>query len=422
MPNLKPLIADAITRDPSILHKIPPRQFQILIVNPVSKATGLPSSMVVVLDAIDECQDEESAADIISLVTDAQRNSRFPIRFLITSRPEPYLRAKIHSPKIGHITWILALQDFDSRDDIRTFLRHRFDDISAKHEVLRSIKSPWPSEPDFESLVQKASGLFIYAATVMNFLCDRNGHPVRRLETILQVEPSSSPSAYTALDQLYVQILSGTPNIDSLRDVLGVILTLFDALPIKVLEELLSLESGDISFALTGLHSILFIPSDNDQSVATFHESLRDFLTDAERSNLYFIDLPLHHSRMAHCCLTRLNRGVSESWACLYACGYWASHLRHSPCSDELIRDLDAIANITMLHWIHTLSYSYDLDGALKSLQCTNHWLKSHQSKQSLIITASPTPNKEHCLHYTHLQYQADTSLQVILRSYMGPS
>ena len=70
--------------------------------------------MVVVLYPIDECQDEESVAEIISLITDAHCNSHFLIRFLIASRLKPYLQAKIYRPKIGRVTRVLALQEIDA--------------------------------------------------------------------------------------------------------------------------------------------------------------------------------------------------------------------------------------------------------------------------------------------------------------------
>lgn len=409
IPSLRTPIADAITSDPSILYKSPPRQLQKLIIEPISTATRLPSFMVVVIDAIDECENEESAADIISLVIDARLSAGLPFRFLITIRPEPRLRAILYSNKIGHLPRILSLQDFDAEDDIRIFLRHRFDEISTtRNEMLRGVKLPWPSESDFESLVQKSSGLFIFAVTVMNFLDDRNAHPIRRLEMALMSDPNASISVYAALDQLYIHILSNTPNIDILRDILGAILTLFDPLPIQELEQLLSLPSGVVSLALTGLNSILVIPSASDQPVSIFHESLRDFLSDAKRSHRYFIDIPRYHADMAHSCLDVLAKYFkqdyrilelgesSSSWACLYACDYWASHLRYARYSNALVDDLDTIADETLLFWIEAVSRSYHLDGALVSLRMAKKWLRSHQNNKWLTIWVSMVLDKEH--------------------------
>ena len=388
IPALKAPILDAIARDASILDKNPLRQFQMLIVDPLSKAKSEHLPMAVVLDAIDECQNEESAADIISLITELQTKSYLPVRFFLTSRPDPHILAKITSHQVSRMTHILALQDVDVEDDIRVFLRHRFDEIHKKGTVMQSVDLPWPSPPNFESLVQKSSGLFVYAATVMNFLDDRNAHPVRRLEMILEVQASTSAPAYAALDQLYIQILTTAPNIKSLRDILGVILTLFDPLAIGDLEVLLMMKSGEVLFALTGLHSIIFIPTDKSQSIAIFHESLRDFLTDARRSGRYFIDLPQYHGYIARHCLefiaayfSLISSATSFSWASGYAFGYWASHLRQAPFDAQLFRALEEIANKSLIYWIEALSYDYHLDGALKSLQSANLWISSHNNQ-----------------------------------------
>ena len=53
--------------------------------------------MTIVIDVIDECEEEDLAVEIISLIADACADS-FPFTFLFTSRPEPKIRAAFANP------------------------------------------------------------------------------------------------------------------------------------------------------------------------------------------------------------------------------------------------------------------------------------------------------------------------------------
>jgi hypothetical protein len=56
-------------------------------------------------------------------------------------------------------------------------------------------------------LVEKSSGTFIYAATVLRYIDDEYSHPAERLDDVLRLDPQST----TPLDNLYTQILSTSP-------------------------------------------------------------------------------------------------------------------------------------------------------------------------------------------------------------------
>ena len=108
-------------------------------------------------------------------------------------------------------------QTSEANDDIRTFLRLGFTEIhdGLKHILTMSnVAKPWPSYRILDDLVDKASGQFIYPATVLKFVGDPNYRPTDRLDIISSIPgPVMSPSALATnplapLDQLYSQILS----------------------------------------------------------------------------------------------------------------------------------------------------------------------------------------------------------------------
>lgn len=391
IPTLKRAITAAIQKDPDILEKHLRSQFQQLIVEPIRMLESpISSPMVVVVDAIDECEDEDLGMEIITLIASAQKNTMLPLQFLFTSRPEPYIAAKFGDIQISHNIHTFSLHDFDAQDDIRVFLLHRFNEISIKrHAVIRN--DTWPQAADVETLVRRASGLFIYAATVMQFIDDRRDNPVRRLKQILEVELNASPAAYAGLDQLYVQILDAAADVIVLRKVLGVIATLYDPISLAELKDLLSHESDDVSLTLEGLHSIIFIPAEEDKPVSIYHESLRDFLKDNQRSTKYCVDLPACHGIIGHSVLNLMTTRFVPNLCALdhpdtftrglwYACEHWAIHLRDSLPSADLIKSLEKFAATSILCWIEALNLINELAKAQQFIRETNQWLSSKVS------------------------------------------
>ena len=101
----------------------------------------------------------------------------------------------------------------EANDDIQTFFCLGFTEIhdSPKHRLTMSnVAKPWPSYCILDDLVDKASGQFIYPATVLKFVGDPNYQPTDCLDIITSI-PVISPSALTpkplgVLDQLYTQV------------------------------------------------------------------------------------------------------------------------------------------------------------------------------------------------------------------------
>jgi hypothetical protein len=76
---------------------------------------------------------------------------------------------------------------------------------------MASIPTPWPSPGILERLVEKSSGYFIYASTVIKFVDDKYFRPTERLAAVQNLAPTDSDAPLEALDKLYIQILSAVP-------------------------------------------------------------------------------------------------------------------------------------------------------------------------------------------------------------------
>ncbi|KAJ7892025.1 hypothetical protein B0H13DRAFT_1719727, partial [Mycena leptocephala] len=156
---------------------------------------------------------------------------------------------------------------------------------------MARVPLPWPSPGEIRNLVEKSSGYFIYASTVIKFIDDKDCRPTERLDLIIGIALSQSPedeSPYEALDQLYMQILCQTHPATRPRlvEILTVILSDLN-LRVRHIEQLLELKPGDVRLALRGLHSLLYI-SDNDR-ITFHHASFPDFLNKPTRSGPFYV-------------------------------------------------------------------------------------------------------------------------------------
>jgi hypothetical protein len=108
----------AALRDPFILEHRLRYQFQQLIIEPIQKMDmPLFPSMIIVVDAIDACDDEENlVAELITLIAEAQKNSLLPLHFFITSRPEPSIKVelKVHTKFLMPKTTFACFYDIAS--------------------------------------------------------------------------------------------------------------------------------------------------------------------------------------------------------------------------------------------------------------------------------------------------------------------
>ena len=402
IPSLKRPIFEVLQDDPTILTKSFRHQVQKLIINPLlTMEEPLSLSMAVVIDAIDECDDNDLVGEIISLLANAPRITEVPLRFLIACRPERHIRAKMADPIINSVTRSFDLSEFSAQDDIRLFLNIRFEDIYNRHyDVMRSISKPWPSHGSMESLVMKSSGLFVFASTMLEFIDDEGDNPNRRLETVLNIECRSGELMFAPLDQLYKEIIYASSYNDTTRSVVGTITLLFDPLPLDEVEVLIGLRRGDGWLAMRRLHSIFIVPDDQGKPVLIFHSSLHEFLTNAHRSGEYFVDSPKQHVNITHFCLELMTKTLKRdvgnmedplnlslgdnrrrkqdahiSGALQYACRYWASHLLLGPSNSDLLNTLHKFGFTSILYWVEALSLIGALDSAQASLQRASEWL-----------------------------------------------
>ncbi|KAL0070381.1 hypothetical protein AAF712_002212 [Marasmius tenuissimus] len=238
-------IQQRISEDPRILEAKLEDQFRDLTITPTLKrrkrrrvwslfselSITRKASNIVVIDGLDECSGEDTQLRILSAIQSAfQESPRFPLRFLISSRPESWIREAFAAEPLRQLSQFISLDEAFAPDrDIMQYYRHHFREI-AKSSKYRDVHFPesWPSEEELETLVRRSCGQFVYAAIVIKFVTLAFTHPISQLRIILDntSDHRAGTSPYHELDALYHVILDANPDRQSVVLILAAIFIL----------------------------------------------------------------------------------------------------------------------------------------------------------------------------------------------------
>jgi hypothetical protein len=327
VPAIKSCIESILRNNHHITHRSLELQFQKLIVEPIRSVDPPILPTVIIVDALDECDDKEKIADFIDIVARTLRDDQVSIRFLFTSRVEDHIQKKFLTSPAMDMTYHLNLGEFNADYDIRKFFRSRFSAIYQENRRLMSnVSHPWPSNSALTKLVDKSSGSFIFAFTLVNFVKDGSDLPHRKLEAALQ--------GHTGLDPLYAQVLRTTPRSAHFVRSFETIITVREWLSVADVAYLLRIDTGDVMHALLGVQSILIVPEDDVSPIRPFHASLRDFLTTKARSHDLFINPSVRYLYIASDCLAVMvvHNGcdISRHKQLAWACRMWSRYLLYA--------------------------------------------------------------------------------------------
>jgi hypothetical protein len=306
-----------IATKPYILNKNMETQFRAFIIEPfiVKKIGAGDPPMAILLDGLDEVEGVEPQKDIIRTISKfTQEYLDTPLAWIIASRPElqitnTFKEASIQGRFESHY---ISIDDPDARDDVRRFLDHSFKTI--RDEFPGPTPVDWPGEAVLAKLAAASSGLFIFAETAARFIKDPDHYdPVSRLDIVLSaIDRSKGVSIaerpFRNLDNLYTEILSRiSPELlPTTKLLLGLALSFRSSSrflrlgarsksrTLRGMSVILQLKAHQIYSALVKCISTLKIPpwEEADKEPLTFlHASFPDYLTDAERSGEFYIDV-----------------------------------------------------------------------------------------------------------------------------------
>ncbi|KAJ2929199.1 hypothetical protein H1R20_g7896, partial [Candolleomyces eurysporus] len=209
---LRRWIKAAVESDPLIFSKSLRTQMSTLIVAPSQQCQGMGMNLTtlpyaILIDGLDECTGEDRQAELLTAIKEGLLITGLSFRIFIASRPEWAIRTALEPG--GHlckVAYHIQLSDqYDASADMCRYLQRRFEDIG-----LRISDSHWFAQNDIDTLVEAASGQFIYVATVYKYVSERRASPAERLKAVLTWTPHAGQIArpFETLDVLYTKILS----------------------------------------------------------------------------------------------------------------------------------------------------------------------------------------------------------------------
>ncbi|KAJ7614397.1 hypothetical protein FB45DRAFT_253916 [Roridomyces roridus] len=284
-PQLGPMIQRAVETDRLILGKTIHHQLEKLLFQPFRNAPPLASRPILVIDGLDECEDRGTQTALIRALIAVLRSGDAPLHILICSRSEAYLREVLEASDNSDVCRGLEIRPDDrALTDIRRYFTEEFSRIRRIHTARGILlEDGWPGGNTIQYLVEKSSGTFIYASTVLRCVDDEYSHPAERLDAVLSLDPSS----LTPLDDLYTQILSSIPNKSTLLRVLHAVANPRRLDPEQI-DIALRMRRGTSRAILRGLHAVFSVHPVHTvgyhRPAELLHASFGDFLIDSQRS------------------------------------------------------------------------------------------------------------------------------------------
>jgi hypothetical protein len=374
-----------------------------LIIQPLNKSS---ISTVIVIDALDECKDEDPASAILSIL--GRLMSKIPkVKFFLTGRPEPWISEGFRLPLLVEITdvFVLHMVEQDQVDsDIRLFLQTSFSELADRRHL-----NNWPTKQQLDQLCMRAAGLFVYAAATVGFISYYKRNPKRQLELLLQSQKIGDHEG-KSLDSLYTSILQEAfdddkPEDDArTRSILGAVILAINPLSPSSIAILLGFDAEDVPPLLSSVSSLLVLQEDPNLPVWPFHKSFPDFITNPNRctNQRFHISPPDYHLELLVHCLSLMNQKLEKNMCNLpdavansdvndlrercekidpalrYACVSWHMHLvgatqAHMPA---ITPTLHQFLEKKFLFWLEVLSVLGATRNAVDALQAAVDWLE----------------------------------------------
>ena len=291
--------------------------FTMLFKEPLTNIPDPGKHFLIVIDALDECQQEERY-ELVDLIT--RHFHKFPrfIRFLITARSEKDISLKFQ----GLNPMFLVPDDERNLNDLRLF----FED-----KLMTTVE-----HPSQEELVKISEGLMLYAS----FLCklSKDGSIKSNIESL--------PKGIEEIYETYFERLENELKILGIEEekflsLLSVIAIAKQPLPSAFIERLLSSERDSLCAERTFLKlisciSLLLVMKDD--CVSFFHKSVKDWL--AKPNHRFTIKEKYSHKTLADICVFQMETlkqnevSLTFDHAIVYALQYGIQHVVEAEIKD----------------------------------------------------------------------------------------
>jgi hypothetical protein len=356
--------------------------------------------LIFIIDALDECGNARSRPGILKVLTDAAAQVSW-LKIIITSRPEVDIQHFFdHLTQSSHLRCDLAT-DQDASADLRAFARSEFDQVAKKWH----LPTQWPEESDFNEVISRAKGLFIFIKTLVLAL-ERFDDPEESLKKALR---DSAGTGLEPLYELYSSILKAQ-TVHKTAEFQRMVDTILTAAPHRALCDETIAELAEVKLYLVqrwvdALGSLLYRDEAANGGIRVRHLSIYDFFMSDRcdyQVNVRYADVQLgiaciktmvthlrfnicklEDSRLANADIKDLPSRVKENVSdpLQYSCLHWLDHLCIPPDnSDQRVLLLGSLKKffegLYPVFWIEVLSVMGMVPIGAPSLRKLISWVR----------------------------------------------
>ncbi|KAF8338708.1 uncharacterized protein EI90DRAFT_3117803 [Cantharellus anzutake] len=314
-------IISALQDDPTLSTAPFVMQFRRLVAPPLLHNPPLSDRpMVVIIDALDEC-DDEAFEPLANILREEVPKLPSSIKFFITSRQFDRVN-RFLSSHFPIDRFSIDLSEDANVQDCATYIRSQLETLKNCHPDMQHKLDD--EEKTVEGILERAGGLFIWISTIFRYMRKASKDPMRTLEGLLGTGGKGSAiSAEGMMDRLYSSILKkcGWEDEDFGRDypvVMGAILVAQQPLSVAAWDAILSpFLKSSVRYTLAELAPLLSGLEDPDNPIRILHQSFRDFILeriDPQLISLHCnpVDVGRENARIAHRCTEILNQDLSS--------------------------------------------------------------------------------------------------------------
>jgi hypothetical protein len=334
--------------------------------------------MVLVVDALDECEPESCRHLLEVLLENLRATQR--LKLFLTSRPETRIMEQLRTYHLDEAS-LRADNAFNLRD-VEIYMREKFQKTSLQEEQVAQ-------------LIERADGLFIWARTVCGLLHNLRGNKNHFIDRVLSKGVRQMDSIYRIALEQAIGENQAEEGFEAYMNVLKLLVAAYEPLSPNAIDRLLN--STDSLQIIRDLGSVLDCEGE-DSIVRFLHPTFRDFLLDSPDANLYHIHMDEAHHLLGSSCLSimldDLHHDLCELYQqnptkfkpedlnsiCLeytspalrYSCRFWGNHIvldDQSLFQQYKSSIIESFFSSKLLDWIYMVGMQQSIGAATRILR-----------------------------------------------------
>ncbi|KAF8761299.1 WD domain, G-beta repeat [Rhizoctonia solani] len=356
-------------------------QYEKLIVEPLLKSQNtFPTSFIVVIDALDECENEESVGHVLDLLLSTEYT--LPVRYIVSSRPEKEITRRMEKRGDANDDPRLVLYELDvssAGSDIDLYMRYELQGVPLTNDQISEI-------------VERCGSFFIYASTACRYI--KQAYEIDEVNDALGVLMDSTvipmeQDDKNVIDHLYTTILA----------------TAFR-------NHVVGLKSPEqVDGLLKPLRSVLNVGKEN-KLVTPLHASFPDFMLSEDRSKDLCCERGRRHAEMAKVSLELISKAKPQFNICglpsshlldsevedldvrisnsiakglPYACQHWPTHLGFAGHQDKFVGLVHDFFSSRLLLWMEIMNLTKQIHYGTAMIQSVKKWCSEQKAPEGLI-------------------------------------